>query len=83
MEIWVLDLSNDRSVALTDHPAYDADPAWSPNGEEIAFVSTRGGELEIWVVTAKGGTLRRWMQAGDAGLESMKDPAWGRGVDKP
>ena len=39
---------------LTDHPASDSEPAWSPDGSKIAFLSDRGGTGEIWVMNADG-----------------------------
>lgn len=36
-------------IRLTNHAAADYEPAWSPQGREVAFVSTRSGEPEIWV----------------------------------
>ncbi len=36
-------------VRLTGDPAADLAPAWSPGGRQIAFVSNRTGENEIWL----------------------------------
>ncbi len=44
---------------LTDHPAEDIFPTWSPDGQEIAFVSRRSGYREIWVVPSDGGEPRQ------------------------
>jgi WD40 repeat protein len=35
------------------------DPAWSPDGSYLAFVSNRGGSSEIWVVNLDGSNLRQ------------------------
>lgn len=44
---------------LTDDPADDLLPAWSPDGRSIAFVSTRDGNPEIYVMDSDGGRQRR------------------------
>jgi Tol biopolymer transport system component len=40
---------------LTNYPGNDFMPAWSPDGRKIAFVSTRDGNLEIYVEPSEGG----------------------------
>ena len=39
---------------LTNNPAGDVDPAWSPDGSRIAFHSDRDGNAEIYVMNADG-----------------------------
>ena len=39
---------------LTDNDGRDGFPAWSPNGKQIAFDSSRDGDLEIFVMNADG-----------------------------
>lgn len=40
---------------LTDHPATDEDPAWSPDGELVAFVSDRTGAPALHVLDPGSG----------------------------
>jgi dipeptidyl aminopeptidase/acylaminoacyl peptidase len=44
---------------LTDDPADDLLPAWSPDGRALAFVSTRDGNPEIYVMDSGGGNQHR------------------------
>jgi hypothetical protein len=41
-------------VRLTNNSARDESPAWSPDGLKIAFVSTRDGNREIYVMNVDG-----------------------------
>jgi Tol biopolymer transport system component len=54
------DGSGQRS--LTRHPAFDANPAWSPDGRKIAFVSNRDGGYGIYVMNADGSGQQRLAQ---------------------
>jgi dipeptidyl aminopeptidase/acylaminoacyl peptidase len=36
--------------------AMSASPAWSPDGQRIAFISNQGGTPKAWVINAGGGT---------------------------
>lgn len=47
-EIW-LQKDQQAAVQLTDAPALDARPSWSPDGERIVYESSRGG-LNIWMI---------------------------------
>jgi Tol biopolymer transport system component len=53
-ELWVLD-EGGRERQLTNHPAGEYSPAWSPDGLQIAFTSLRSGQPRIWTVRARGG----------------------------
>ncbi len=41
---------------LTNHPAWDYSPAWSPSGQSIVFVSERDGDPEIFIQNSEGDT---------------------------
>jgi TolB protein len=42
---------------LTSGTAFDALPSWSADGARVAFTSTRGGQVHIYLMNADGGTL--------------------------
>ena len=56
--IAILLLANALSAQMTPPVGY-FNPAWSPDGERIAFESTQDGKLSIFVVRRDGGELRR------------------------
>ena len=60
-------------VPLTSDAFRDGEPAFSPDGRRIAFVSDRGGSLDIWVMNADGSEPRQLTTdpANDVG------PSWG------
>lgn len=50
-DIWVLaGPYTGEPVRLTDHPANDVNPAWSPDGKRIAFASNRDGNYNIYIM---------------------------------
>ena len=54
-EIYVMDADGGNQENLTNHPAHDGEPDWSPDGTKIAFVSNRnGGFIQIYVMDADG-----------------------------
>src|SRR4051794_11012438 len=42
-EIFIANADGTGVTDLTDHPAQDLQPAWSPDGRQIAFASDRVG----------------------------------------
>jgi Tol biopolymer transport system component len=52
-------------VRLTDNPAFDKEPAWSPDGNRIAFSSDRNGSFDVYVMSIGGilgGSGGTWIQ---------------------
>ncbi len=58
-DIYVMNPDGGGLVRLTNDPAEDVQPTWSPDGTKLAFVSNRDGNKEIYVVNADGGGLTR------------------------
>ncbi|UCC83486.1 MAG: PD40 domain-containing protein [Gemmatimonadota bacterium] len=52
-EIYIMNVDGSDPVRLTDDPAKDAHPTWSPDGTKIAFTSDRDGG-GIYVMNANG-----------------------------
>jgi TolB protein len=64
-DIYVLTVGQAEPIRLTNHPAEDRNPAWSPDGRRLAFASNRAGKWNIYVLDLPTGELRR-VTDGDA-----------------
>jgi WD40 repeat protein len=73
-EIYVMNADGTGVTRLTDNPASDQQPAWSPDGSRIAFTSTRDGTFEIYVMNADGTGVTR-LTTTTTHLGSTR-PAW-------
>lgn len=58
-EIYVMNADGTNAYNLTNHPASDITPVWSPDGTRIVFISERDGNLEIYVIDSDGNNLVR------------------------
>jgi Tol biopolymer transport system component len=58
-EIYRLALNRQLSAILTRNTAEDSQPAWSADGQQIAFVSNREGQYTIYVMDAQGRNSHR------------------------
>ena len=58
-DIWTVHSSGGRADRLTIHEGYESMPAWSINGELIAFSSDRFGNSDVFIMPATGGTPKR------------------------
>ena len=54
--IWIKQTSSGESVQITKDEFSNKYPIWSPNGEELAFFSTRGNKPGIWRTPILGGS---------------------------
>ncbi|MEJ7839441.1 MAG: S9 family peptidase [Thermomicrobiales bacterium] len=58
--LWLFALDGTPARRLTGGNWTDATPAWSPNGESIAFTSNRAGKsANLWILPSKGGEARQ------------------------
>ena len=72
-DVYVMDADGGNRENLTNHPAYDHSPDWSPDRTKIAFVSNRdGGRSQIYVMDADGKTPIRLTD----GPLTKWDPDW-------
>jgi len=78
-DVFVADETGGNLLDVTQDPADDANPEWSPDGRFIAFESTRGGTRQIWAVpiSLAGGhpSAGTPYQVTD-GPDAKHDPTW-------
>jgi serine/threonine protein kinase/Tol biopolymer transport system component len=55
-------LSDARFTRLTDFKGAETDPAISPDGKFVAFISDRSGTFDIWLIQANGSSLANLTQ---------------------
>ena len=56
-EIYACNIDGSNITRLTNHPDYDDQPVWSPDGTHIAFVSNRDGYYNLYIMNADGSNI--------------------------
>jgi len=88
-DIWLAPVEGGKARQLTMHAAPDRQPAFSPDGSEIVFVSDRDAGNQLYAVPVEGGTpkqlthhtsgyrMQDWYPSGDAMLvHARRDYFW-------
>jgi Tol biopolymer transport system component len=73
VDIWAMTAKGEQLRRLTDAPAIDDAPAFSPGGDQIVFQSDRDGKMQLYVMNAADGTGVRRLTNSDG---EDKDPSW-------
>ena len=77
LEIALLSLESDQPpILLSQHPAVDTTPTWSPSGRQIAFVSTRSGEREVWLADLNATEEKRFTNLSQSPGSAEAHPVW-------
>src|SRR5258708_7855123 len=72
-EIFVTRPDGSGLSQLTNSPASDQAPSWSPDGKHIVFSSDRDGRRELYMMNANGSGVKRLTTTGKADENA---PAW-------
>ncbi len=72
-DLYSLPIEGGEAKRLTSGLAWDYQPRWSPDGQEILFTSDRGGGVNLWILPANGGEPEALT---DAGEKDTNSGAW-------
>jgi dipeptidyl aminopeptidase/acylaminoacyl peptidase len=75
-QIWIMDLSTRRALRLGGEKEATSDPAWSPDGEWIAYTGGEGEKAGLWMAHADGSRATFL-----APISSTNSPLPGQGQD--
>lgn len=73
-DIWTVPASGGVASLLVSHAANEARPLYSPDGQQLAFISSRTGNGDIYLLTLATGDLKRLTF--DDGLDQLD--GWSR-----
>jgi dipeptidyl aminopeptidase/acylaminoacyl peptidase len=77
--VWIIPTAGGEPARLLALDTSDDTPRWSPSGRQIAFVSSRDGGSQLWVVEATAGGAPRKLTSlatEAAGLKWSPDGRW-------
>ena len=71
---YALPPSKAPAKSLIASAAFDGDARYSPDGEHIAFASTRSGQSDIWICSSDGSDVKQMTSLGPG--EFARSPNW-------
>lgn len=71
-DLWAVSLTNRQPLRITNDPADERDPAWSPDGRRLAYASRQDGNWEIYIADLVTGSNQRMT----FDLSFQANPAW-------
>src|SRR5262249_7002563 len=74
-DLYTLPITGGKATRITSGQGFDAMPAFSPDGKQIAFVSDRNGAPNLWVANADGTRPRQLSRTEGFGYDYVS-PTW-------
>jgi hypothetical protein len=72
-EIYLMNPDGSSQQRITNNPAIDDDPAWSPDGTKLVFASNRDGKFNLYSMNRDGSGLTQLTGESD---HDHANPAW-------
>jgi len=70
--VWIKQTASGEAVQVTKDQFKNADPIWSPDGEELAYFSMRGEQTGIWRIPVLGGSPKMIASFGRSGNVKLR-----------
>ena len=78
-QIWLTNVDSKENVQYTFNLKSSSSPKFSPDGKNLAFLSSRSGRNQIWIISTSGGEARRLTEE-EKGIRSIKWSPNGRKI---
>jgi dipeptidyl aminopeptidase/acylaminoacyl peptidase len=75
-DIWIANTRTNESKRITDGKGSSWGPAWSPDGEYLAFYSDKSGRAAVWMWDRSYGRLRQVSDEIVRPYEGFNRPSW-------
>ncbi len=79
-QICIYSLASNRMISFPRYRGTNSSPAWSPDGSQIAFMSSQNGDPEIYVTNANGGRSQRITFARGVNTSPAWNPKTGKQI---
>ncbi len=78
LEISVVSVNDPSAeiIPLTQNPASDHSPVWAPDGRHVAFISSRGGDSDVWLASLDLAGDERYQNLSNTPFASENHPVW-------
>jgi len=78
LEIAIISVADpsQKVISLTQDPASDHSPVWAPDGRHVAFISTRGGDSDVWLANLDLTGDERYQNLSNTPLAAENHPVW-------
>jgi TolB protein len=79
-QICIYSASSDRLISFPRYRGSNSSPAWSPDGNQLAFMSSQGGDPEIFISDATGGAMKKVTFAAGVNTSPAFNPKTGKQI---
>ena len=79
-QICIYSAASDRLISFPRYRGSNSSPAWSPDGTQLAFMSSQGGDPEIYISDTTGGAMKKVTFAAGVNTSPAFNPKTGKQI---